>query len=206
MPMLSVALTGNIASGKSTVAELFRTWGATVIDADRLVRDAQAPGSPVLRAIAARFGQDLIDPAGMLDRKALRQRVMGDPAALADLNRLVHPDVLRRRSALEQEARSRGDRIVVSDIPLLFEAADPSAFDVIVLVDAPETLRRSRLLAQRGLTAQDADRMLAAQAPTGPKRERSTYVIDNDADRAALEARAREVWTQLVARAEPARA
>jgi dephospho-CoA kinase len=206
MPMLNVALTGNIASGKSTVAELFRVWGATVIDADRLVRDAQAPGNPVLRAIAARFGQDLIDPSGMLDRKALRQRVMGDPAALAELNRLVHPDVLRRRSALEQEARNRGDRIVVSDIPLLFEAADPSAFDVIVLVDAPETVRRSRLLAQRGLSAQDADRMLAAQAPTGPKRERSTYVIDNDADRTALEARAREVWTQLIARAEPARA
>jgi dephospho-CoA kinase len=206
MPMLNVALTGNIASGKSTVAELFRGWGATVIDADRLVRDAQAPGSPVLRAIAARFGQDLIDPSGMLDRKALRQRAMGDPAALADLNRLVHPDVLRRRSALEQEARNRGDRIVVSDIPLLFEAADPSVFDVIVLVDAPETVRRARLLAQRGLSAQDADRMLAAQAPTGPKRERSTYVIDNDADRAALEARAREVWTQLIARAEPARA
>lgn len=204
--MLNVALTGNIASGKSTVAELFRGWGATVIDADRLVRDAQAPGSPVLRAIAARFGQDLIDPSGMLDRKALRQRVMGDPAALADLNRLVHPDVLRRRSALEQEARNRGDRIVVSDIPLLFEAADPSVFDVIVLVDAPETVRRARLLAQRGLSAQDADRMLAAQAPTGPKRERSTYVIDNDADRAALEARAREVWTRLIARAEPARA
>ena len=204
--MLNVALTGNIASGKSTVAELFRGWGATVIDADRLVRDAQAPGGPVLRAIAARFGQDLIDPAGMLDRKALRQRVMGDPAALAELNRLVHPDVLRRRSALEQEARNRGDRIVVSDIPLLFEAADPSAFDAIVLVDAPETVRRSRLLAQRGLSAQDADRMLAAQAPTGPKRERSTYVIDNDAGRTALEARAREVWTQLIARAEPARA
>src|SRR4051812_43426073 len=204
--MLNVALTGNIASGKSTVAELFRSWGATVIDADRLVRDAQAPGSPVLRAIAGRFGQDLIDPSGRLDRNALRQRVMGDPAALADLHRLVHPDVLRRRSALEHEARARGDRIVVSDIPLLFEAADPSGFDVIVLVDAPEAVRQSRLLTQRGLSTRDADEMLAAQAPTGPKRERSTYVIDNDGDRATLEARAREVWTQLVARAEPARA
>ena len=204
--MLNVALTGNIASGKSTVAELFRRWGATVIDADRQVRDPQAPGRPVLQAIAARFGPDLIDPAGMLDRKALRQRVMGDPAALADLNRLVHPDVLRRRSALEREARSRGDRIVVSDIPLLFEAADPAAFDVIVLVDAPVAVRRARLLAQRGLGPEDADRMLAAQAPTGPKRERSTYIIDNDGDRAGLERRAREVWALLVARAEPARA
>jgi dephospho-CoA kinase len=204
--MLNVALTGNIASGKSTVAELFRGWGATLIDADRLVRDAQAPGGPVLRAIAARFGQDLIDPAGMLNRKALRQRVMGDPAALAELNRLVHPDVLRRRSALEKEARNRGDQIIVSDIPLLFEAADPAAFDVIVLVDAAEAVRRTRLLAQRGLSPEDADRMLAAQAPSGPKRERSTYIIDNDGDRATLEARAREVWQQLIARAAPARA
>jgi dephospho-CoA kinase len=204
--MLNVALTGNIASGKSTVAELFRSWGATLIDADRLVRDVQAPGSPVLRAIAARFGQELIDPAGMLDRPALRRRVMGDPAALAELNRMVHPDVLRRRLALEREARSRGDRIVVSDIPLLFEAADPSAFDVIVLVDAPPSTRRERLLAQRGLNADEADRMLAAQAPTGPKRERSTFVIDNDGDRSRLEARAREVWIQLLARSEPARA
>jgi dephospho-CoA kinase len=204
--MLNVALTGNIASGKSSVAELFRRWGATLIDADRLVRDAQAPGSPVLYAIAERFGRDLIGPAGMLDRKALRHRVMGDPAALADLNRIVHPDVLRRRAALEREARDRGDRLVVSDIPLLFEAADPSAFDAIVLVDAPETVRRARLLAQRGLSPDDADRMLAAQAPSGPKRERSTFVIDNDGDRAALEARAREVWAELLARAERARA
>jgi dephospho-CoA kinase len=199
--MLNVALTGNIASGKSTVAELLRSWGATIIDADRLVRDSQAPGSPVLRAIAARFGQDLIDPSGMLDRRALRRRAMGDPAALLDLNRIVHPDVQRRRAALEQEARNRGDRIVINDIPLLFEVGDPAAYDAIVLVDAPEPVRRARLLAQRGLTAADADQMLAAQAPSGPKRSRSTFVIDNEGDRATLEARAREVWAQLLARA-----
>jgi dephospho-CoA kinase len=199
--MLSVALTGNIAAGKSTVAELFRAWGATVIDADRLAREAQAPGTPVLRAIADRFGQDLIGPGGALDRATLRRRVMGDPAALADLNRIVHPDVLRRRAALEAESRRRGDRIVASDIPLLFEAADPAAFDAVVLVDAPERVRRARLLAGRGLSTEDADRMLAAQAPSGPKRERSTFVIDNDGDRATLEARAREVWARLLARA-----
>ena len=141
--MLSVALTGNIASGKSTVAALFERWGATLIDADRLVREAQAPGSPVLRAIAERFGTEFLDAGGGLRRDALRRRVMGDAAALADLNRLVHPEVLRRRAALEAEARARGDRIVVSDIPLLFEAADPSLFDAIVLVDAPEPLRQA---------------------------------------------------------------
>jgi dephospho-CoA kinase len=199
--MLNVALTGNIASGKSTVAELFRAWGATIIDADRLVREVQAPGSPVLDAIVERFGPGVLDAAGALDRGVLRRRVMGDPAALADLNRLVHPEVLRRRAALEREARARGDRILVSDIPLLFESADPDAFDVVILVDAPMALRRARLLAARRLSAAEADQMLAAQAPSEPKRGRSTYVIDNDGDPTALEARAREVWSRLVARA-----
>jgi dephospho-CoA kinase len=90
---------------------------------------------------------------------------------------------------------------VINDIPLLFEVADPAAYDAVVLVDAPEPVRRARLLAQRGLTAADADQMLAAQAPSGPKRSRSTFVIDNEGDRATLEARAREVWAQLLARA-----
>jgi len=199
--MLHVALTGNIAAGKSTVAELFRAWGATVIDADRLVREAQAPGSPVLAAIAARFGPDVLDAGGALDRAALRHRVMGDPTALADLNRLVHPEVHRRRAALEAEARARGDRILVSDIPLLFETTDPAAFDAVILVDAPAALRRARLVAERGLTEDEADQMLAAQGPSGPKRERSTFVIDNDGDRAGLQTRAHEVWAALVARA-----
>ena len=199
--MLNVALTGNIAAGKSAVAELFRAWGATLIDADRLAREAQAPGTPGLRAIAERLGPDLVGADGALDRAALRRRVMADPAALAELNRIVHPEVFRRRRALEAEARRRGDRIVVSDIPLLFEVADPAAFDVVVLVDAPEPVRRSRLIMERGLSALEADRMLAAQAPSGPKRERSTFVIDNDGDLATLEARAREVWTALLARA-----
>ena len=199
--MLNVALTGNIAAGKSAVAELFRAWGATLIDADRLAREAQAPGTTGLRAIAERLGQDLVGADGALDRAALRRRVMANPAALAELNRIVHPEVFRRRRALEAEARRRGDRIVVSDIPLLFEVADPAAFDVVVLVDAPESVRRARLITERGLSALEADRMLAAQAPSGPKRERSTFVIDNDGDLATLAARAREVWTALLARA-----
>jgi dephospho-CoA kinase len=196
--MLNVALTGNIAAGKSTVAALFEAWGATLIDADRLVREAQAPGSPILAAIVERFGDGVLD-AGGLDRAALRRRVLADPAALADLNRLVHPEVLRRRRALEQAARARGDRIVVSDIPLLFEASNPGEFDVVVLVDAPAELRRARLLRDRGLDPDEADRLLAAQAPSGPKRARSTFVIDNDGDRTALEARSREVWNRLTA-------
>ncbi len=199
--MLSVALTGNIAAGKSTVAELFRSWGATIIDADQLVRDVQAPGQPVLRDIASRFGAEVIFSDGSLDRRALRTRVLGDPAALADLNRIVHPEVRRRRLELLAEARARGDRIVVNDIPLLFEADDPSAFDAVVLVDAPEPVRRARLLATRSLTREEAERMMQSQLPSGPKRDRSDYVIDNDGDLTSLEGVTRRVWQSLLDRA-----
>jgi dephospho-CoA kinase len=199
--MLSVALTGNIAAGKSTIAALFRTWGATIIDADQLVREAQAPGRPALAAIAARFGTELIRADGTLDRPALRAKVLSDPVALADLNRIVHPEVHRRRQELLSQARARGDRIVVSDIPLLFEAADPSEFDAIVLVDAPESVRRARLLASRTLPPDEADRMVAAQLPSTAKRQRSDYIIDNDGDLEALERSAGSVWQALLARA-----
>src|SRR5262249_22682520 len=183
----NVALTGNIASGKSTVTELFRRWGATIIDADVLVREAQAPGTPMLAAIASRFGRAMLRPDGTLDRAALRHQVMNDPAALADLHTTVHPEVRRGRNELMRTAAARGDRIVVSDIPLLFEAADPEAFDVVVLIDAPVEIRRKRLLANRDLSSGDAERMLVAQLPTDSKRTRSDYVIDNVGDLAALE-------------------
>ena len=199
--MLSVALTGNIASGKSTVAGLFQRWGATVIDADRLVRESQAPGQPVLRAIAEALGEEFIGPGGELRRDALRRRILDDPAARATLERLVHPEVLRRRAALESAARARGDRIVVSDIPLLFESADPSLFDAVVLVDAAQALRKRRLIEERGLSDEEATRMIASQMPSALKRARSTYVIDNDGTREELERAAAAVWTALLARA-----
>jgi dephospho-CoA kinase len=199
--MLSVALTGNIGAGKTTVAELFARWGATVIDADRLVREAQAPGTPVLKAIAERFGEDVIFSDGSLDRPALRARVLADPTALADLNRIVHPEVRRRRLDLLRQARAHGNGIVVSDIPLLFEADDPKAFDAVVLVDAAEPVRRARLLASRALSPAEADRMMAAQLSSAPKRTQSDYIIENDGDLVALERAARLVWEALLAHA-----
>ncbi len=200
-PVLHVGLTGNVAAGKSTVAALFRRWGATVIDADQLVREAQAPGSPVLDRIVARFGPGVLRGDGTLDRPALRRLVLGDPLALADLNALVHPAVERLRLERLAAARARGDRIVVSDIPLLFEVGDPAGFDAVVLVDAPPETRRARLLAGRGLSPEEADRLMAAQQPSAAKRARSDYVIDNEGDLGTLERAAGEVWRQLSARA-----
>src|SRR5438046_2912582 len=199
--MLNVALTGNIAAGKSTVIELFRGWGATIIDADELVRQAQAPGGEVLAAIAQRFGSDVLEPNGSLDRAALRSKVMGDQAALDALNAIVHPAVRRRRDDLAREARERGDVLVVNDIPLLFEVLDPGQFDVVVLVDAGLPLRRTRLRAMRGLSNEEADRMIAMQMPAERKRPRSDCVIDNDGSLPQLERAAREVFEALRRRA-----
>ena len=199
--MLTVALTGNIAAGKSTVAELFRRWGATVIDADRLVREAQAPGSPVLAAIAERFGPDLSTRRDARPGGAPPPRD-GRPGRAGGAQRMVHPDVLRRRAALERRRGTgrpdRGERH-----PAALRGGRPVRVRRRRAGGCARDVRRARLLAQRGLSPEDADRMLAAQAPTGPKRERSDYVIDNNGDRAALEARARE---RLDAAALPPRA
>lgn len=199
--MLNVALTGNIAAGKSSVVERFRRWGATVVDADELARDAQAPGSAVLAAIAQRFGADVLAADGSLDRVALRAKVMGDDAALAALNAIVHPAVRRRRDELHRAAEQRGDLILVNDIPLLFEVLDPTQFDLVILVDAPVAVRRTRLRTLRGLSNEDADRMIAAQMPSERKRPKSHLVIDNEGTLEQLEARAREAFEEVRRRA-----
>jgi dephospho-CoA kinase len=206
--MLNVALTGNIAAGKSRVAALFKRWGATVIDADALVREVQEPGTPVFHAIIARFGATVLGPDGRLDRPALRQIVFQDPVARASLESLVHPAVQSMRRDLVMEAEKRGERLVVSDIPLLFESMDPDAFDAVVLVDAPEEERLRRLIEDRGLTGDAADAMMRAQLPTTEKRRwrssapnhRPALVIDNDGDLETLEQRARAVFDTLQAR------
>jgi dephospho-CoA kinase len=198
--MLNVALTGNIAAGKSEVVRRFAEWGATVIDADQLAREAQAPGTEVLRGIVQRFGKEVLNADGSLDRAALRGLVMADEGALSALNGIVHPAVRRRRDELLAEAKARGDRVVLSDIPLLFEAADPSQFDVVVLVDAPEALRRERLIAHRGLSPEEADRMIRAQIPSEVKRARADLVIDNTGTLEALDQGARAAWEELLRR------
>jgi dephospho-CoA kinase len=204
--MLTVALTGNIAAGKSRVAQLFRRWGASVADADQLVRAVQAPGTPEFAAIVARFGPQVVAPDGTLDRARLRALVFDDPEARRALEAILHPAVHRQRLAIVAAARTRGERLVVCEIPLLFEAMDPGTFDAVVLVDAPAPVRLARLVAERGLTEAEARRMMAAQMPADAKRAwrggptgRGPYIIENDADVATLERRARVVWEELLA-------
>lgn len=202
--MLLVGLTGNIASGKSTVARLFGGWGATLIDADVLARQAVEVGMPAYHAIVERWGQSVTAPDGPIDRRELRQRVFADSEQLEALNAIVHPEVQRLRDQLVDEARRRGDRIVVCDIPLLFERRLAEQFDRIVLVDAPRPVRMDRLVRDRGLETTEAMKMIASQMPAELKRARADYIIDNTGTTEELEDRTREVWQALERDAAPA--
>jgi len=197
-----VGLTGNIASGKSTVARVWQRLGAPVIDADVLARRAVAPGSVGLRRIVETFGPGVLDEAGRLDRAALRDIVFHDPEARAKLEAIVHPEVGRLRREEEARLEAAGEKIVVHDIPLLFEAGLDEEFDAIVLVDAPERVRLERLMRDRGLTEDEARRMIDAQMPSSQKRDRADYVIENEGTLEALERAAEEVWRELRRRAD----
>jgi dephospho-CoA kinase len=200
--MLKVGLTGNIAAGKSSVADAWRSLGATIVDADELSRRAVEPGTPAHAAIAAEWGPWVLEEGGTLDRAALRNIVFADPDARARLEGIVHPAVAALRDEHYAEARARGDRMVVADIPLLFEVGMADDFDVVVLVDAPQELRLARLVGDRGMETEEALRMIAAQMPSELKRARADIVIENAGTRGDLQDRARDVWRELVRRAQ----
>ena len=200
--MLLVGLTGNIASGKSTVAQLLSERGATIIDADVLARRAVERGTKAFDAIARRWGTSVLTPDGHLDRTALRRVVFGNAKELEALNDIVHPEVERLREVRIDEVCGCGDRIVVCDIPLLFEKKMADRFDRILLVDAPRPLRLERLVNDRGLRETEAMDMIAAQMPAELKRARADFVVDNKSTLTELERRVSEVWTSLVQDAE----
>jgi dephospho-CoA kinase len=202
--VIVVGLTGNIASGKSTVAGMLAAHGATIVDADVLARRAVEPGTPALAAIAERWGTGMLTPDGTLDRAALRRVVFQSQQELEALEAIVHPAVERMRREAVEDARARGDRVVVCDIPLLFEKRLESLVDRVVLVDAPRPVRLDRILAQRQLDEGEALRMIAAQMPAELKRARAHYVIENAGTREELAQRVDALWNALVRDADAA--
>jgi dephospho-CoA kinase len=196
-----IGLTGNIASGKSAVADVWRQLGAHVIDADELARAAVQPGTPGLAQIREVFGADVIAPTGELDRAALRQRVFRDENERRALEAIVHPEVQRLRAAAEAELRECGEKIVVHMIPLLYETGMQGEFDEVVFVDAPEDARERRIVETRGLTPEAAREMMAAQQSPDDKRNHADHVIDNSTTLAALEERASQIWKGILERA-----
>ena len=195
--MRLIGLTGNIASGKSAVADMLAERGATIVDADVLARDAVMKGSPALDAIVARWGNGVLDNEGNLDRAALRHIVFEDQGDLDALNEIVHPEVMRLREEGVAAARARGDQLVVCVIPLLFERHLADDFDAIVLVDAPRSVRLERIVRDRGIDETEAMNMIASQMPADLKRARADYVIENNGSLEDLEAEVDRLWDSI---------
>ena len=191
--MLVVGLTGNVAAGKSAVAELWRGAGVPVVSADELARAAVAPGTEALAGIAELFGPGVIRDDGMLDRAAVRGIVFRDEEALRALEAIVHPEVRRLRDEWTTEQREAGAEVVVWEIPLLFETGMEGEVDVVVVVDAPAGVRRRRIVETRGLTEAEAEAVMGAQLAAGEKRRRADVVVENAGAREELAARAAEV-------------
>jgi dephospho-CoA kinase len=195
--VVTIGLTGGIASGKSAVAEELRRRGAVIIDSDVLAREVVAPGTPGLAAVVERFGAGVLHPDGTLDRAALGRIVFADPVARADLEAIVHPAV--RARAAELAAAAPPDALVVQVIPLLVETGQAGAFDAVVVVDADPETQVARLLARDGLDRDAALARLAAQASRAERLAAADHVVANDGSRADLIRAVDELWRVLQA-------
>ena len=199
--MLKVALTGNVASGKSTVALAWSDAGVRLIRADDLARDVVAPGSDGLARVVEEFGTEVLQSDGSLDRAELRDRVFRDPVARARLEGIVHPLIGFLRDDWVERREAEGVSLVVAEIPLLYEVGLEEEYDAVVLVVAPPEERLRRLVEDRGLDEDDASRMMAAQIPSRKKLPKADYVLDNGGTREDLEIRCLALLDLLRARA-----
>ncbi len=196
MPL--IALTGGIAAGKSTVSARLAAHGAVIVDADQLVREVQAPGSPVLTRIAAEFGAGVLTADGALDRQALGRSVFGDDAALRRLNAIVHPVVRTTSQRRFDEAFAADpDAVVVYDVPLLVETRGDGGWDRIVVVHAPSSVRAERLVRSRGMSVHEAQSRISAQATDEQRLAVADDVIDTTGTMADTLAQVDALWERL---------
>jgi dephospho-CoA kinase len=194
--MVTVALTGGIATGKSYVLERFRALGAACLDADDLAHGATAAGTEATQAIAARFGADMLDPDGAVNRRKLGPLVFADAAARRDLEAIVHPAVYRAIAAGLRAFELTGSRIAIVDIPLLYETTGNRRFERVIATICSPALQVARLMA-RGLSETDAQQRLAAQMPAEEKAARADFVIKTDGSFQETDAQVRSIWSQL---------
>lgn len=194
--MLLVGLTGGIGAGKSTVAALLSERGATVIDADLIVRDLYEPGTDVYRMVVERFGRGIVRPNRQIDRPRLAEIVFADEEARAALNAIVHPEVMQIVSE-RIDALKDSDTVAVLDVPLLVEVGGGEGLDLIVVVEAAEHTRVSRLVKDRGMRPEDVRARITAQATPEERAALADVVIRNDGDEAELKNQVDMLWARI---------
>jgi dephospho-CoA kinase len=199
-PTAVLGLTGGIACGKSTVAEVFRARGVEVIDADAIAREVTQPGEPALEALVREFGPGILAPDGTLDRKGLGARVFGDPAAVAKLNAITHPAILARTGKRLADAQRAGLGWVVYEAALILENRAEAGLSGLVVVLCPAEAQRARLISRSGLSPIEAEQRIAAQTSDEVRRAKATWVLDNDGDVEGLVDKTLALIDALVAR------
>ena len=200
MSSLRIGLTGGIGAGKSEVSRRLESYGAVVIDADLLARQVVAPGTPGLAQVVEAFGEEVLGPDGALDRERLSEIVFADASLRGKLNGIVHPLVGARMRELEEAADQAA--IVVHDIPLLAENHLQDGFDEVVVVDVPPRVQAERLVKERGMTPEQAEARMRAQASRRERLAIATIVVDNSGSLAELDREIGDLWTELRRRAK----
>ena len=195
--MKLVGLTGGVGSGKSTVAAILRKLGAEVVDADEATHAVYEPGTPGFAAVVREFGEEYVRD-GHVDRRRLGELVFSDADARRRLNAIVHPLVREWMAARTAEAAERGAKVVVQDVPLLFENGLERLYSSAVLVYVPEHIQVERLVHGRGLSPERAREMIATQMPIEDKRRLAHHVIDNNGTIEETRAQVEQLWRRLV--------
>jgi dephospho-CoA kinase len=197
--MILVGLTGGVATGKSTVAKMFKQCGAVVIDADELARDVVNPGKPAWREVVKTFAKLVLNPDRTLNRRALGAIVFGNRAKLRRLERIIHPRVAHEQARLTRRAaRKNPHGIVIYDVPLLFEAGVDKRVDKIIVVIADRETQIARLKKRNGLSRTEAIRRIRSQMPLARKRRRADYVLDGTTPRKLLVKQASHLFKKLL--------
>lgn len=201
--MIIVGLTGGIASGKTTVADIFRSRGALIVDADLIARQAVAPGEPPWLAIRDRFGEAVLNADGTINRTLLGKWVFANPGLRRQLEKIVHPWVRDRMDAQVDRIRQTNPRaVVVLDIPLLFESQMTGGLAEVIVVYAPAALQLQRLIQRDGIGIPDARARIRAQLPIEEKCRRATIIINNSGDPSETRDQALKVYADLARRAQ----
>jgi dephospho-CoA kinase len=198
---LLMGLTGSIATGKSTVSEMFRRKGAEIIDADQIAREVVEPGTEGLARIVREFGPGMLDEEGKLNRERLGARIFQNPAEREKLNRLLHPLIVdSMRAKTEKIKKEKDPDLLIWDVPLLIEGNLTQWVEAVILVYTPKEIQLERLMKRNALSKEEAEKRILAQMDIEEKKKYADYVIDNRGTLSETERQVDQLWKQLISK------